>query len=179
MNVDSMKDYLPVSPCMAWRCVAIEAYGELPAAPETLNDSQLIEGHGCKDDLGAVGVAELPCEEAPYLPIVEQVRPGLDPEVVFGVSQAGQERRRDHADDQRLRHRSVGEARGDHGGGITRPAPTSEVCVDFLEMPSKDKELKKRGESTGVGCAWMPGVGASSCPRCRESGRERIHRLVF
>lgn len=59
------------------RCVVggmgwdLYAYGELPAAPEPLNHSQMVECHGCEEHFGAVGITELPCQQSPELTIVE------------------------------------------------------------------------------------------------------------
>lgn len=39
----------------------VEAYSELPTPPQPFNDSQLVERHGGKQDLGAVSIAHLPC----------------------------------------------------------------------------------------------------------------------
>lgn len=49
----------------------VVAYSELPATPKTFDHAELVEGHGGEQHLGAVGVCELPCQEAPVLPVVQ------------------------------------------------------------------------------------------------------------
>lgn len=87
-----MKDYLPVSPLHFLDCRQLlymvdvgDAYGKLPTAPEPLNHAQMVECHGCEEDLGAVGVAELPGEQPPELAIIEEMRTDLDPAEDFCV----------------------------------------------------------------------------------------------
>ena len=98
--------YLPVSPpfeklqvsgisCWAFADrmeVVVGAYCELPAPPEPFNYSELVEGHGGEEDFCAVGICQLPCQEAPVLPVIQQVRADFDPEEVLGVCQAGDDR---------------------------------------------------------------------------------------
>lgn len=68
-----------------------ETYRKLLASPQALNHSKLVEGHGCKEHFCAIGIAYLPREKSPKLPVVEEMRSRLDPEVVFGVCNAGEE----------------------------------------------------------------------------------------
>jgi len=64
------------------------AYSELPASPEPFDHTELVEGHSGKKHLSAVGICQLPCQEAPVLPVVQQVWADFDPEEVLGVCQA-------------------------------------------------------------------------------------------
>lgn len=90
------------------------AYSELATPPQPFNDAELVEGHGSEEDLGAVGVAELPGEQAPELPVVEDMWPDADPEEVLSVGDTSEQGRHDDADDQQPGHGSVREARGEH-----------------------------------------------------------------
>ena len=91
-------------------------YGKFSTPPQSLDDAQLVEGHGGEQHFGAVGAAELPCEQPPVLPVVEQVWPDLDPEVVFRVGQCREEGRCDDADNEQPGDGRVSEAGGDHVG---------------------------------------------------------------
>ena len=64
------------------------AYSELPASPEPFDHTELVEGHGGEEHFGAVGIRQLPCQEAPVLPVIQQVWTDFDPEEVLGVCQA-------------------------------------------------------------------------------------------
>lgn len=69
------------------------AYSELPASPEPFNHTELVEGHGGEEHFGAVGICQLPCQEAPVLPIVQQVWTNFDPKEVLGICQASDDGR--------------------------------------------------------------------------------------
>lgn len=92
------------------------AYSELPASPKPFNYAELVESHGGEEDFGAVGICQLPCQESPVLPIVQQVRTDFDPEEVLGVCQAGDDRRADHTQQEKLSNGCVGETGGEHVG---------------------------------------------------------------
>ena len=66
----------------------VVAYSELPASPKPFDDTKLVEGHGGEENFGAVGIRQLPCLEAPVLPVIQQVWADFDPEEVLGVCQA-------------------------------------------------------------------------------------------
>jgi len=78
----------------------VNAYCELPTAPKPFDATQLVEGHGCKQHLGAVGIGKRPCQETPVLPVIKQMRSDLDPAEDLGVRDRHEEGRDDIAKDQ-------------------------------------------------------------------------------
>ena len=86
------------------------AYCKLLTTPESLDHAQMVEGHGGEQHLCTVGVAYLPCEQPPELPIVEEMWSCLNPEEVFRVCDTRYERRHHGTEDEEARHRCVGEA---------------------------------------------------------------------
>lgn len=82
-------------------------YGVFSRPPHPLNDTHIIERHGCEEHLGRVGVAELEYEGPPWLVVSPDVCVDQYVEVMLQVEEAGGDRGGNEPHDERSRHGRV------------------------------------------------------------------------
>ena len=89
-----------------------EPYNKLPRPPQPLNNPQLIQRQGPEQHLCRISITSLPRQDAPKLPVVDYMRANGQPEQVFAVRHAGEQRAGHDGNDEIFGRWGVCEARG-------------------------------------------------------------------